>query len=357
VIGMIGHFGSRFSYATVGAKIGAKLAATGRLGQVLNLDDQMLADYEFLKAGRAESFSDPLLALTAPSPVFDTILTAYKNMGLFLSPNTAELSREHARALDQCRIGFAPSHYCAEVSRAHSKTPVEVCRLGVADEYAETRFARRPRNEPFTFLHATTDFYLPGRKGTEELIEAWGIVRGELPAARLIVHAPSGISTHIHYGLSDQEAADGLGYGRFRLTEPPRRGTEEADLARLLLSADAVVLPSRCEGFGMVILAALVLGVPLVTTNVTGQKDFLGDFPGCFVEAPTGGTGPLVGEDGQAPLVDVEGLADAMVRLHKSYDTVFDAAQRVPQETRRKWTWSESMKGWADKLSAWEAQR
>lgn len=357
MIGLIGHFGSRFSYATVAAKIGSALAARGRLGQVINLDDQMLPEYEFLKAGRAASFSDPLLALTAPTPMFDTLLSAYKNVGIFLSPNTAELSREHAGVLDRCPIGFAPSAYCADVARAHSKTPVEVCRLGVADEYAQTRFSRRPQSEPFTFLHATTDFYLPGRKGTDELIEAWGIVRKELPMARLVVHAPAGVSTHIHYALAEQEVADGLGYGRFRLVEPPRRGMEEADLARLLMSADAVVLPSRCEGFGMVILAALVLGVPLVTTNVTGQKDFLGDFPGCFVEAPTGGTGPLVGEDGQAPLVDVEGLAEAMVRLHESYDAVLGAAQSVPQETRHKWTWSESMKGWADKLSAWEAQR
>ncbi len=356
MIGLIGHFGSRFSYATVASKIGAKLSQSGQLGQVLNLDDQMLAEYEFLKAGRPKGFNDPLLAITAPTPVFDTVLSVYKNMGLFLSPNTAEISREHAKVLDQCRMGFAPSRYCAEVSRAHSRTPIEVCRLGVADEYAARRFARRPQNQPFTFLHATTDFYLPGRKGTDELIQAWGIVREALPTARLAIHAPETISTEIHYALADQEASDGFGYGRFRLSEPPSRGTDDTRLADLLLSADAVVLPSRCEGFGMVILAALVLGVPLVTTNVTGQMDFLCDFPGSFVEAPTERMGPLVGEDGKAPLVDVEGLADAMVRLYESYDAVYEAAQRVPEETRRKWAWSQSLDGWAQKLSAWEAK-
>lgn len=367
-ISLISHFGSQFSYATVASKLAGRLASEHRLGGVLNLDDRMLPNYErFLASGRGSGPGEPLLALTAPSPLFETIFSGYQNVGLFLSPNTAQLSSEHVRVLDQCRIGFAPSEYCAEIARGQSSVPVEVCRLGVADEYARARFERRASGQPFTFLHLTTDFYLPGRKGTEEVIEAWKTVRRTLPSARLAVHAPESISTYIHYALADQEPKDGLGFGRFTILQPPTRGSTEAELAALLCSADAIVLPSRCEGFGMMILAALVLGVPLVTTAVTGQLDFLGDFQpnpdgadpihAPFIVAPCVGEGLLVGEDGLAPLVDVEGLAEAMRLMHDRYDDVYAATRLVPEGVRQKWTWSSALGDWSEKLRKWEESR
>jgi glycosyltransferase involved in cell wall biosynthesis len=368
VISLLSHFGSQFSYATVASKIAGKLASDGRLGGVMNLDDTMLPAYRhLLGSGRGSGSGEPLLALTSPSPIFETIFTGYKNVGLFLSPNTAQLSPEHVRVLDQCRVGFAPSEYCAEIARGQSSVPIEVCRLGVADEYAKRRFERRSGGQPFTFLHLTTDFYLPGRKGTEEVVAAWRAVRSALPDARLVVHAPEAASTHIYYALADQEREDGRGYGRFSIIQPPLRGSTEAELADVLCSADAVVLPSRCEGFGMVILAALVLGVPLITTAVTGQLDFLGDFQpnptgadlvqAPFILTPTDGEGPLVGEDGLAPILRVAELAVAMRMLHDNYDAVYAATRLVPDAVRQKWTWSSALEVWAEKLGKWEENR
>lgn len=43
-----------------------------------------------------------------------------------------------------------------------------------------------------------------------------------------------------------------------------------------LISADAFVCSSRCEGFSTVITEALVLGVPVVTTDCAGMDDLLG---------------------------------------------------------------------------------
>jgi glycosyltransferase involved in cell wall biosynthesis len=368
VISLLSHFGSQFSYATVASKIAGRLASEHRLGGVMNLDDTVLPCHaETLQLAQGSDAHSPLLALTSPSPIFETIFTGYKNVGLFLSPNTSQLSPEHVRILDQCRVGFAPSEYCAEIARGQSSVPIEVCRLGVADEYATRRFERRASGLPFTFLHLTTDFYLPGRKGTEEVISAWQAVRSALPDARLIVHTPEAASTHIYYALADQEREDGQGYGRFSVIQPPLRGSTEAELADVLCSADAVVLPSRCEGFGMVILAALVLGVPLITTNVTGQLDFLGDFTakpgeGCAIRAPfllvaTSGEGPLVGEDGLAPLIHVEALAASMVSLHDNYDALYAATRLVPDAVRQKWTWSSALGVWAEKLGKWEEAR
>lgn len=365
MISVVSYFGSRYSYATIASKIAERLARDCRLGSVMNLDDVALPCYgSTIRSGRPSTPQSPLLALAAPHPVFETIFSGYKNVGLFVSPNTSELHPEHIDILQKCQRAFVPSNYCAKVVRDALEMPVEVCPLGVPDEYAKRRFVRRASGQPFTFLHLTTDFFLPGRKGTNEVIGAWKTVRGTLPEARLIIHAPEAVSTEIHYALADQERADGHGYGRFSILSPPARGTTETDLADLLCSADAVVLPSRCEGFGMVILAALILGVPLITTDVTGQYDFLGDFqPGAdltrepFIVVPTLEEGPLVGEDGPAPLIDVEGLAYAMKYMHDNYDVIYAATRRVPDVVRQKWTWSSVLDVWAEKLLAWETTR
>lgn len=363
MISVISYFGSRFSYATVASKIAGKLASESRLGSVLNLDDVALPCYgTVMRSGKACGTDSPLLALLAPHPVFETIFSGYPNVGLFVSPNMAELSPDHIDILSKCTMAFVPSNYCADVVRSALEMPVAVCPLGVPDVYAKRRFERRLAGQPFTFLHLTTDFFLPGRKGTNEVIEAWKTVRGALPEARLVIHAPERVSTDIYYALADQERADNHGYNRFSLLSPPARGSTEDDLADLLCSADAVVLPSRCEGFGMVILAALVLGVPLITTDVTGQRDFIDDFRNIewtppFLITPTYSDGPLVGEDGLAPLIDVEGLAHAMQQMHDDYDNIFATTRLVPDAVRQKWTWSSALQVWAEKLLAWENTR
>jgi glycosyltransferase involved in cell wall biosynthesis len=50
-----------------------------------------------------------------------------------------------------------------------------------------------------------------------------------------------------------------------------------ADVRPVLGAADALVMPSEYEGFGMVALEAMASGVPLVSTDVGGLREFLGE--------------------------------------------------------------------------------
>mgnify|MGYP000285874660 CR=1 FL=1 len=53
-----------------------------------------------------------------------------------------------------------------------------------------------------------------------------------------------------------------------------------SDVLTLLRAADAYVMPSLYEGFGISAIEALATGLPAVFTDVPGLRDFKSDFPG-----------------------------------------------------------------------------
>ncbi|MGY0392425.1 glycosyltransferase [Bizionia sp. KMM 8389] len=49
---------------------------------------------------------------------------------------------------------------------------------------------------------------------------------------------------------------------------------ERSDVKELLLASDALILPTFREGFARVLLEASAVGLPIISTNVTGVKEF-----------------------------------------------------------------------------------
>jgi glycosyltransferase involved in cell wall biosynthesis len=90
--------------------------------------------------------------------------------------------------------------------------------------------------------------------------------------------------------------ASELGLGdavRFPGPKPP------AEIPALLAGADALVLPSRTEGRGLVLLEAMAAGVPVVASDIPGPREIV-----------------LEGETGlRFPAGDASRLADALERL------------------------------------------
>lgn len=99
---------------------------------------------------------------------------------------------------------------------------------------------------------------------------------------------------------------------------------EREDMAALLASATAVVVPSRFEGLPLVALEAAWAGRPVVATDVPGLR--------CAVEDE--GTGLLVPEhDGSA-------LVRAMVRLADDGDLVARLGGRARRVVEAEWSFS-----------------
>ncbi len=349
-VDVVGSFGSRFSYATHSVELARALKSAGLLGRCLNLDDEALEDYAHLSPhlyfpaweqgeGRQTDayqahHGAAAIVIAAPTEAVRALASAYDVAALFVCPNTNELSRE---ALETCKAFdrlIVPSRYCQRtVTNAHAFDHVARLGLGVHDVFFEGRRSvrerqrrREARNEPLRIAHFTSDWYWPGRKGTQELIEAWPTIRAD--AARpveLVIHAVEVMRDAIYYHCADQGLLD----PEVRVASSGAlRGSLPHELFEAMADVDLVLQPSRAEGYGMVALAAMVAGVPLVTTYETGEYDFLEDFgaehdghpawegvwtDGLLCPEPEF-VGPLHGEEGIAPLVNPCVIADATLR-------------------------------------------
>lgn len=126
----------------------------------------------------------------------------------------------------------------------------------------------RGKSGDFTFLHVSSCF---PRKGVDALLQAYlkAFRRGD--AVRLVVKT--------FPNLHNTMAAD---LARLRQEDPdmPRVDLIDRDMSRralleLYAGADAVVLPTRGEGFNIPAAEALAAGLPLIVTDFGAHLDFL----------------------------------------------------------------------------------
>jgi glycosyltransferase involved in cell wall biosynthesis len=95
------------------------------------------------------------------------------------------------------------------------------------------------------------------RKGLDTLLDA--LLEPALKEETLVVVGPRGWG-----GIDVGQDAEARGIGD-RVTVTGR--VDDADLASLYAGASFVVMPSRAEGFGLPVLEAMALGVPVVTSD------------------------------------------------------------------------------------------
>lgn len=132
-------------------------------------------------------------------------------------------------------------------------------------------------------------------KGIDVLLDAMARLAAQDAPGRLLL---VGGSFYRHTRLQEERLrrqAAMLGLGD-RVTFLGRRPQHE--VARLMAESAVVVLPSRAESFGAVLVEALACGTPVVATRCGGPEDIVVD-----------GVGELV------PVEDPEALADALTRV------------------------------------------
>ena len=125
------------------------------------------------------------------------------------------------------------------------------------------------RTDPFTFLHVSSCFL---RKGVDTLIAAYAKVFRRNDPVRLIIKGFPNPRNDLPKQIARLQSLD---------PEAPEivminRDVPLTKLVELYAAADAVVLPSRGEGFNLPAAEALAAGVPLIVTGYSGHTDFAG---------------------------------------------------------------------------------
>jgi glycosyltransferase involved in cell wall biosynthesis len=155
-------------------------------------------------------------------------------------------------------------------------------------------------------------------KGLDVLVEAFPQILVHVPDARLLL---------VGRAAADAERVAGL-VGAHGLQERVSLLGERDDVAELLCAADALVLPSRREGFPGVLLEAMVLRAPIVATDIAQNREVVGD--DCALLVPVEDPGALADGVVQTlhdPAASEARAARAFDRFHErfSVDRIADA--------------------------------
>jgi glycosyltransferase involved in cell wall biosynthesis len=210
-----------------------------------------------------------------------------------LSPIGDALSRYAVRHADAVRT---VSPYTTALVREQGVTPADIFPAFMdLEPFVDGPPAPLPERPVALFVGV-----LEAYKNVDGLADAWRIAAPQLPGANLVL-VGSGSRVDVVQKLVDALPD--------QTTWFPRLAT--AEVARALDDATVLVLPSRSEGMGRVIIEALCRGRPVIGSRVGGIADLLED----------GVNGVLV-EPG-----DTAALVDALVRVLSNRSLVERLAQ------------------------------
>lgn len=350
-----GHFGSTLSYATIAKNVSLGLASRGMLAGTINFDDAYL-DFDHVSASAADMASARLLCVTLPGHHAEQLaeFVGEDRSILYMSPNTDSLSAEAQRASWAFGGIVTPSAFCEHTVMRCTGRVSERVPLGVAPDFALAFGDTAEKvldglGSPPRILHMSTDGFLPGRKGTDVLLDAIGLAMPRLPeGSKFTLH----VLPSVQFDVRSMSIKRGL-LGSVEVVAGSAKGLSDGELVALIAAHDLVVQPSRCEGFGITQLLPLVLGVPLATTFATGMTDFLTQFPGCWMPIRHSTMLPLAGEDGLSPELSPGEVADALVLAasRTMRESMLRYQARVPASVRLRWQWHECTDRWISAMN------
>lgn len=134
-------------------------------------------------------------------------------------------------------------------------------------ERVEADRSRQYAGRSFRFLHVSSCF---PRKGADVLLRSYGDAFTSADDVTLVIKTFANPHNEIHAWLADARR-DNPAYPDVVILE---EDMSDGELKGLLEQCDALVAPSRAEGFGMPLAEAMLSGLPVITTGWSGQLDF-----------------------------------------------------------------------------------
>ncbi len=280
-----GHMNGTYSLAEVNRALAAALEA-GRPGAVrlLAVEGEVTTGVEGVPAEQREAVR-ALLARPAPETAPAIVISQHYPVWVPHQPGDLALALFYweeslvpAETVARLNAGFggvlAPTRIVAKaLIDSGVQVPVRVlAQAPRLERFRALRAGRAGRAEgagPFTFLHVSSCF---PRKGVDVLLAAYAAAFRRGDRVRLVIKGFPNIHNTVAAQLAQLRAAD----PEAPAIELIDRDLGEDALLDLYRTADAMVLPSRGEGFNLPAAEALAAGLPLIVTGHGGHMDFVG---------------------------------------------------------------------------------
>lgn len=202
--------------------------------------------------------------------------------------------RMHLKMVAACQQAIGVTHVTRNYMQKHytsSRKDAFLSHYSSIEMLPSFRFRVRsyPQKQRMGLIHVSNQVFLHGNKGHREMVQTLRLLRDKGVEVTLTFVGGDyfgGIEQITGYA-NRLGVADLVRFSGFVSTDR---------LRELLLEADILVHPTRAEGLPRVIIEALALGLPCVTTPVSGNPE-------------------LVDEDFLVDYSDVTGFADCIMRL------------------------------------------
>jgi glycosyltransferase involved in cell wall biosynthesis len=215
-----------------------------------------------------------------------------------------------------------PSEYCKDVFSQFVDRPIRVSPLAINPVYMTAK--KREPKDTFTFVMYGT---LTGRKAPLETLDAFkkAFPRDRYPNVRFEFKTRLGF-----FGWSENQLPDPDTDDRVKIISCDWYAPQMLDW---LHSADAMIFPSKGEGFGMPPREAIATGLPTVITANTGLLPICDDRYTWPVPSNKVGNSPL---GGNWYIADWDYLIDVMRSMYENreatYQQGYEAAQWFARE-------------------------
>ena len=282
-----GHVNGSYSLAEINRALARALEAA-RPGAVrlIPVENGVTDDVSGIPPAQRAALT-PLLA--RPAPISGPEITVSQHYPVWTPPEPGDLplafffweeslipAATAAMLNDNFRGVLAPTSTVAK-ALIDSGVTIPVRTVGHTPDLAPFRRLRAeragaPRTGPFTFLHVSSCF---PRKGVDLLLAAYARAFRATDDVHLVVKGFPNPHNTVAADLARLRAADP---GAPAITLIDNDISEDALLA-LYRDADALVLPTRGEGYNLPAAEALAAGIPVITTGWGGHTDFLAGAP------------------------------------------------------------------------------
>ena len=190
------------------------------------------------------------------------------------------LSEGYIQNISQANLIWVPSQWGKSVLMDHglASEKIDVVPEGVAASTFHPFFREqrtKSDNQVFRFLMLGK---YEERKGYQQLFYAFENAYGRESGVELMIKADYFIDAEKKHQELIQYI-DKRGLKNIRVIHGKM---SQQDMLALYTSADVFVFPARAEGWGLPLIEALAVGLPVIATDYSGQTEFLSRIPGLF---------------------------------------------------------------------------